>query len=311
MNKKSKLKIVFMGTPSLACPVLEALINDKRTTVEAVLTQPDKPVGRKQKIQATPIKLIANKYNIPVYQPITLKKSEKIKSQLKKIKPDFFVVLAYGQILDQETLSIPKIAPINIHGSLLPKYRGASPVVETLLHGDQETGITIMEMNHKMDEGEIYQQYKIPISEYDNTQTLYQKLATKAAQIIVDSLEEIAKGMCQKKPQDHSKASYCHKLNKKDGEVFFEFEDAKSIIQKLKAFFPWPGVYFKKNNKIYKIIEAKKSNKNTKPGEFIIKDNKLYVGCSNSSLEIIKIQPENKSVMDISDFIRGYGAVIT
>ena len=265
------MNIIFIGTADFAAPILQSLIKNKINVVQ-VITQPDKPVGRKQKLQASPIKLVALEYGIPVFQPENIKDQKNIEI-IKKMQPDLIITAAYGQILSKEILEIPKFGCLNIHASLLPKYRGASPIQSAILNGDEETGITIMLMDKKMDTGKIIQSAKIEIQNNDDSQILHNKLSNLGAELLITTLlkyiqeaEKILnlwKEKYQKnltigqidsinsqfiirnsllKNQDESKATYTKILKREDGKINWT-KSAREIERQIRAFYPWPGTW--------------------------------------------------------------------
>jgi methionyl-tRNA formyltransferase len=245
-----KYSLVFAGTPDFACPALKALIQDERFDVKAVISQSDKPVGRKQILQPTPVKKVALENNILLFQP---QKIQEIEKEIKALKPDFFIVIAYGQIFPKSILQIAKWN-INFHASVLPKYRGASPIQEALKNGDAQTGITIMNIEEKMDSGGVYKIHSLPILQKDNAQTLYNKIAN-LGKLLPDDLIEIANGL-KLTPQNEANASYCKKITKQDGEIHWDKQIAKEIFNKMRAFTPWPGIFFIHKGKRVKIISG-------------------------------------------------------
>jgi methionyl-tRNA formyltransferase len=299
------LKIAFLGTPAIACPSLEKLINQDGFEILAVITQPDQKIGRKQILTPTPVKELALKHNLPVFQPEKLRKDTELLNHLKSLNLDFLVVIAYGQILSQETLDIPKIAPINVHGSILPKYRGASPIEEALLNGDSETGISIMEMDEKMDEGPVYKIYKLPISPEENNQTLREKMAVLSAENLPDALFKIASGEFTAQIQDHTAATFCHKITKADGLINPRKESAETIYHKFQAYYTWPGITWNYQNRNFKIINLKVSSQKLPPGEIQLAKNQLLIGSTSTALEILEIQMEGKKTLPIKDFLSG------
>ena len=249
-----KYKVVFAGTPDFACPALESLLKDDRFDVLAVVSQPDRPVGRKQVITPTPVKALAQEYGVDVLQP---EKIQDIESELKDLSPDFFVVMAYGQIFPVSVLEIARWN-INLHLSLLPKYRGASPVQSSLLCGDKETGLTVMNIEEKMDAGGMYKKHVLQIEEEDNTATLFQKIGELGRKIPND-LEDVAKGLVAE-VQDESQATFCKKIQKADGEIFWTEERSSDIFNRMRAFTPWPGVFFMYEGKRVKVLSGEVSD---------------------------------------------------
>lgn len=304
------LKIVFLGTPEFACPTLKKLIDDARFTVQAVITQEDKKVGRKQELTFSPIKKMALAHQIPVFQPIKLNKDRPLIEHLQKLQPDFLVVVAYGQIVSQEILDIPKIKPINIHGSILPQYRGAAPIEQTLLNGDQYAGISIMEMTLKMDQGPVYEIHKIPLIEQDNNPSLRQKLSQLGAEKLPDCLIKIATGELIPVIQDETKASYCQKISTEDGLIKPETETARTIIGKIKAFTPWPGTFIIYKNQKIKINQAVLTDlPATRPGQFMINNFQLFLNCQDRLIEILELQLEGKKSLPTKTFLNGKAAL--
>lgn len=297
------IKIIFFGTPEFAEKSLIELEKNSNIKIEAVITQPDKPAGRKNKLTAPPIKIFAEKLNIKVHQP---KGKNELLQILKLYKSDFFVVIAYGMILPNEILKIPKYSSINVHASLLPKYRGASPIQEALLNGDDETGISIMAMDEKLDHGKVFIIKRIQISESDNFETLSEKMSKQSAEILPHVLQDIADSILKPVAQDeaHTKPSYCRKIKKNDGRINWD-KKAKDILNMIRAYTPWPSVYTTINNKKLKIIEADISNEQIEPGNIVIEQKIMKIGTSKGSLIPKKVQLEGKNTVKIEDFING------
>lgn len=292
------MKIIFMGTPEYAGRILEKVINTKDIEIVAVYTQPDKPVGRKKVLTPPIVKTIALQNSIKVYQPNRLR-DENVVKELKEIECDYIVVAAYGQILPREIL---EHAPcINLHASILPKYRGASPIQQTLLNGDDKTGVTAMLMNEGLDTGDIIKIEEIDVGQNEMAESLFNRLTDVACELTVDVLQNFDKYPPTK--QDDSKSSHCIKITKQDGEV--AFEDAKTLFNKYRAFTPWPGVYLSSGLKLKKIelLENETQNKNGK----ILKVEKdsIVVGCTNGTVRVYAVQPESKKEMDVLSYING------
>jgi methionyl-tRNA formyltransferase len=301
-----KINIVFLGTPEFACPFLEKLATDSRFQVKAVITQEDKPVGRKKLLTPSPIKELSQKLNLPLFQPIKLNKDLDLLSNLEKIAPDFLVVVAYGQILSNKVLQIPRIKAINVHGSILPKYRGASPIEQALLNGDSITGLSIMEMVKAMDAGPIYQILELPIADNDNNQSLRKKLSEFGASQLPDLLIQIKKGELSAIPQNETLTSYCKKINKEDGNVNPTQQTAQEIINHWKAYSIWPGIFLKQKEKTLKLIQIELNNTiSPTPGNFEIINNQLFLGTKKGTLEIKTLQLEGKTIQDTKSFLSG------
>ena len=297
-----------MGTPDFAVPGLKAIASDSRFEIVAVLTQKDKPVGRSQELKPTPVKAAALELGLKVLQPNRVKN---IAEKLKKLSPDFIVVIAYGQILNEEVLNIPKIACINVHASLLPKYRGASCLQAPILNGDQETGVTIMLMSKGLDTGDILRQEKIELNGTEILETLHDKLSEFGASVLGDTLVNFANGKIIPQKQDESLASYVKVIDKKDGLINWQ-NDAALIERKVRAFNPWPGVFTYLDGKMIKIIKAEIStSENTMEIGQIFEENKqLHVKCGQNSLRILELQLEGKKATDSQSFLAGHGSVI-
>jgi methionyl-tRNA formyltransferase len=298
-DNKIKLKIIYLGTPEFGAVVLEGLIKNNYKPILAI-TAPDKPAGRKQILTPPPVKTLAQKHKILVLQPT------RIGSRLSGINPDLGIVSAYGQIIPKDILKIPKYGFINVHPSLLPKYRGPSPIQTAILNGDQKTGVTIILMDEKIDHGKIISNFQFPISNKKITyQKLSQKLAELGAELLIKTIPKWINNEIKPQPQDESKATYTKIIKKEDGKIDWS-KPAEKIERQIRAFYPWPGsfTFFKKNGKILrvKILEAEIS-KEEKPKQLCIK-------CGKNYLAIKKLQPENKKPMTAEDFKRGYGNAI-
>lgn len=292
------MKIIFMGTPDYAAHILERLIQSKNIDVVALFTQPDKPVGRKKILTSPAAKNIALKYNIKIYQPNRLR-DEEIIAEITSIECDYIVVAAYGQILP---LKILGHAPcINLHASILPQYRGASPIQQTLLHGDTKTGVTAMLMNEGLDTGDILKINEVEVDENEMSESLFAKLTEIASDLTIDVLENFAKYTPKK--QDDSLSSHCKKITKQDGEI--EFDNASVIFNKYRAFTPWPGIYLSLGLKL-KNIELVECESNNMSGKILdIQKDGIIVGCNKGSIKIISVQPESKNEMSALSYING------
>ena len=298
------MKIIFYGTPDIAVPFIETLYNDEEIEIVAVVTKPDKPVGRKQEIQSPPIKKIAKEYEIEVLQP------EKIDANfvdfMDKYDVDFNVVIAYGEIMPTELLDAPTHGSVNVHFSLLPKYRGAAPVQTALLNGDKETGITFMDMEEKLDTGGIYFVKKTPIEDDENAETLLGRLAEVGAILLPTVLKDISDNVLTPIPQNEDEKSYCKKITKQDAEFDPSKEDASEIMNKYRAFFPWPGLFFMFEGKRCKVLKCELSDDDAKPGELKEIEGGLVLGTKKGSLKINELQLEGKKPMSDKDFMNGF-----
>ncbi|MCP4402131.1 MAG: methionyl-tRNA formyltransferase, partial [bacterium] len=294
---------------------LQRLI-DLRHTVQAVVTQPDRAKGRGRSVLAPPVKLSAEKHGIPVLQPERARQPECIR-RLKELAPDVIVVVAYGQILPESILHIPPLGCINIHASLLPKYRGAAPIHRALIQGETETGITTMFMDKGMDTGDMLLKRTVPISPSDTSGTLHDTLSHVGAELLSDTLEQLEKGELERIPQNHELASYAPMLKKEDGRIDWN-EPAKVIDRKVRGLFPWPGAYTYFQGKMVKLLEVAPGEcpsgmkKEPQPGEVLELDSASgpLIASGQGCLRILKIQPQNKKAMKCSDFCRGYHVTI-
>lgn len=296
-----------MGTPKFAVPSLDALINSN-FDISAVITQPDRPVGRKQILTPSPIKIVAEKHELEIYQPEMVNDLEFVKF-LKELKPDVIVVVAYGQILSKEILDIPSIGCINLHASLLPKYRGAAPIQWAIMDGQNETGVTTMWMDEGLDTGDIFKQKSIKIKDEWSTPELAEVLALEGAKLLLDTLKCIEEGNIVRIPQNDDEASYAPMLKKEHGKIDWK-RSAKEIYNQIRALRPWPGTYTIKNGKKIKILEAKpyldKSYKS--PGKFVGKVNKegFLVSTGEGCLLITHLQEAGKNKMDAISYLAGH-----
>jgi methionyl-tRNA formyltransferase len=302
------MKIVFLGSDIFAVPALEALA-ESRHTISCVVTQPDRKKGRGLSLSATPVKTAALKYNLPVYQPENINLPGPA-GLLKNHAPDVLIVIAYGQILSQEILDIPKILAVNLHASLLPKYRGAAPIHWALIKGESATGVTALKMSRKMDSGPIIDQRKISISETDNTLALEGKLAQAAAQLLLESLENIEKGRHTLTEQNKEEATYAPKIKKDDGLIHWE-KPAGEIADLIRGCYGWPGAftYYKgKRLKIYRALACGfKNGPSTAPGEITkIGKDYIHVATKTGDLCIEELQIESKRRVSTEEFIAGH-----
>jgi methionyl-tRNA formyltransferase len=299
------LRIVFMGTPYFAVPVLKLLVlNDYQ--VIAVYTQPDKPAGRGCRMALSPVKQEALSLGLKVIQPDSLKKEQSFE-QLAALKPDIIVVAAYGQILTQAVLDLPKYKCINIHPSLLPKYRGAVPVAASILNGDSFTGVSIMKMDKGLDTGPVISQAQIPVLGYDNTGILTHKLSLLGAFLLLEILPDWIKGGISPRPQDDSAANYFSTITRESGEIDWS-EPAENIGRKVRAYYPKPGCNTCWQGKNMKIIEAlpQSVSADADVGKVVIlPDGSAGIGTGKGILKIVTLQMEGKKPMSSVEFLRG------
>lgn len=302
------MKVIFFGTPEIAVKTLQVMHMLPDIEISAVITQPDKEAGRGKKKTPPPVKTAAESIGIKTFQPQN--KKELLEVLHKLGKPNFFVVFAYGMILPKEALEIPKNGAINVHTSLLPKYRGASPIQSALLNGDKETGVSIMRMNEKMDQGDIYLLRRVPIEETDTYESLSSKLGETSAITLPPALHDITAKILTPIKQNHSNATYCKKIKKTDGEIDFK-KTAKEIKNMFRAYTPWPGVFTKLKGKKIEITGLEiDENQSIPPGEMETEKEKLKIGTSKGILIPTKLKPEGKKEMEIKSFINGYGHLL-
>ncbi|MDR1012409.1 MAG: methionyl-tRNA formyltransferase [Coxiellaceae bacterium] len=301
------MKIIFAGTPLFAIPALQILFKSSHL-ICAVYTQPDRPSGRGQKIILSPIKKLALEYKLPLYQPFSLKNYISQK-QLLDLNADILINAAYGLLLPEEILSAPKFGCINIHPSLLPRWRGAAPIQRAIMAGDTMTGVTIMKINSGLDTGDIYKQKIIRITSTDTTETLSQKTATIGAELLITVLTEIACRRANLVPQNNKHTiTYANKITKNDGEIIWQ-KSALELEKMIRAFIPWPIAYFKYKDKCIRIWQAKALSTNTDSNNFqagtIIKVNtdSINVITGNGILALLKIQLPGKKIMMIKDIL--------
>ncbi|GAB6073054.1 methionyl-tRNA formyltransferase [Venenivibrio stagnispumantis] len=299
------MRILFWGTPEFAAEVLKTLINSKHQVI-AVITQPDKPKGRGQKVTPPPVKEIAIKHNIPVYQPEKLKNNQEIINIIKELNPDISVVVAYGKIIPKEILDIPKYKTINIHASILPKYRGAAPIHRAIMEGEKETGVSIMELVEKLDAGPVYAIEKIEITDEDDIISLHDKLAKLGSQLLLKVLDDIQKGATAT-PQDESKATYAKPIEKEEGLIDWS-KPATEIFNKIRALKVWPKAYTNFRGEQIKILDATPLNEEYAGdyGEIVKIENGIVVKTGKGSLLIKQLQFPNSKPISTLDAVRGY-----
>lgn len=299
------IKIIFFGTPDIGLKSLDYLNNSEKIEVCAVVTQPDKPAGRGHKLQMSPIKKYALEHNLPVYQPKSIRKEPEIQAELRKYNPDFFVTFAFGQILSQEVLDIPKYETINLHASLLPKYRGANPIQRAIINGDKETGICTMITELGLDCGDICQKLVIPISNSMNCEQLWEEIGQKSPQMIEQTLIGIVNGTLKPEKQCENGVCMANKLTKE--ECLIDWSKSNMEIHNLvRGICRCPGAYFKHNDKIIKVIETVPVDGEAAQGE-IAKASKegIDMGCGQGLVRLIKVKPEGKGEMLAKDWYNG------
>ena len=294
-------KIVFMGTSYFAVPILKSLYQNGYP-ISVVYTQPPKKSNRGQKLNKSPINLFSENISLDVRTPQTLKNNNEEELYLSELQPDLIVVVSYGQIIPKNLLNIPKNGFLNVHASLLPRWRGAAPIQRSIMNLDKETGISIMKINENLDEGPVCNQYSLKISEKMNAEELSEELSQLASEKILDILDSIYDGNIKFKDQDHSKATYAKKIQKIEGKINWN-ENADKIIGKINGLYSYPGAYFLFNGERYKILKAEKSYTKEKAGNIISED--FEIGCGDDSIKVLTIQREGKRVQQINEFLLG------
>lgn len=299
------MKVVFMGTPDFAVGALEAIIQAGHK-VTAVVTQPDKPKGRSGQMQFSPVKECAVKYEIPVFQPVKVKAAEAVE-ELRKFEADIFVVAAFGQILTKEILDMPRLGCVNIHASLLPKYRGAAPINQAILDGETETGVTIQQMNEGIDTGDILSKVIVPIDKKETAESLFVKLEDAGADLIIETLKKLEKGEITPAPQDDSQASYVKMMKKSLGKIDWSM-DAAAIERLVRGLNPWPSAYTFYEGKSLKLwnCDVLEEACMEAPGTIVrVNKDSIDVAAGNGVLRILELQLEGKKRMDAKAFLLG------
>jgi methionyl-tRNA formyltransferase len=298
------LTLAFCGTPRFAVPTLEALVH-AGFLVRLVVTQPDKPRGRGLALAPSPVKQSALALHLPVTQPESIKNSDEFRAQLTALKPDGIIVVGYGRIIPQWMIDLPRLGNINLHASLLPKYRGAAPIQWAIAGGETMSGVTTMRIDAGLDTGDILLQREIPIRPEDTAETLAPTLAAIGADLIVDTLRGLQAGTIRPRPQDHEKATLAPILRKEDGRIDFRHA-AREICNRLRGFQPWPGAFTIFRGKNLHVWDAAVSQHSLPPGELLVENDRLFVGCGGGSLGLLEVQPEGKKHMASRDFVHGY-----
>ena len=294
-------KIVFMGTPLFSVPILKSLYQNG-FSIPVVYTQPPQKSKRGQKINRSPIQSFSEVLNINCRTPLYLKNNNEEYEYLKKLDADLAIVVAYGQMIPSEMLKLTKKGFINIHASILPKWRGAAPIQRAIMNLDKLTGISIMKINENLDSGPICNSYKLNISSNDNTEDISNKLSSLAAEKILENLDDIFSDEVEFKQQEHSEATYAKKINKLEGKINWN-EKSDTIIGKINGLYPNPGAWFIFKGERYKILKATISEKQAAPG--IVLDEYLEISCNDKSIKVLEIQREGKRQQKIEEFVLG------
>ena len=296
------MNIVFMGTPEFAVPSLHALIQQPGYTVTGVFTQPDKPVGRKQILTPPPVKELALQYNIPVFQPKSLK-NEKTVEILGKLNPDVIVVAAYGKILPKSVLTFPQYGCINVHASLLPKYRGAGPIQWCILNGETKTGITTMFMGEGLDTGDMLEKVETPIGENETADSLYARLSEMGAPLLLSTLKKLEEGTLTPKKQDDALSCYAPMLTKELSPIDYN-RTAREVHNQIRGLSSWPCATTTYKGKRLKVYESRLADGQGEPGT-LLSDEKLIVACKEGAVEFLSVQYEGGKRLPAADFLRG------
>src|SRR6266481_3393009 len=301
------MRIVFIGAGEIGGPPLQALLKSEYAVV-AIVTQPDKPVGRAQKIEPPPIKKAMAGSKMPILQPARIKEREAIE-EVRTLAPDVIVVAAYGQILPRDVLEIPKVACLNLHASLLPRWRGAAPIQAAIAAGDQETGITVMYMDEGVDTGDILLQGRIDIRVDEAGGSLHDRLAQIAPDALLESLGLLVKGSAPRIPQDNTLVTYAPKLKREDGKIDWS-EPAEAIERKIRAFNPWPGAFMAIDGRNLKIFSASIVDLSGKPGEILGSEKEFIIAAGERALSLDEVQLEGKRRMSATEFLRGHASTL-
>lgn len=305
----SKLKTIFMGTPDFAVPCLEVL--QAKTEVLAVITQPDRPKGRGHNLQASPVKQKALEYNLPVLQPEKIK-TEEFTAELERLQPDLIVIVAFGQILSQRILDIPTLGCVNVHASLLPRYRGAAPIHWSIINGEKETGVTTMLMDAGLDTGDMLLKDKVAITEEMTTEELHDQLMAMGGKLLAETIDGLANGTITPEKQDDSISNYAGMLNKETGHIDWS-KSAVEIHNLIRGLNSWPVAWSMKDGKNYKFWRTKVENRNSDkaPGTVVeLRKNSFCIATGEGLLEVLEIQPPSKKRMSAGDLLRGHGVAV-
>lgn len=298
------IRTIFIGTPSFAIPALEALLRDPFFEICGVITQPDRPVGRSQIVTEPPIKKLGKERGLTVYQP---ERIGNFTAEIANLKPDLIILVAYGQIIPKEILDIPTYGCVNVHGSLLPKYRGAAVIQAPIINGDTETGVTIMLMDEGLDTGPILAQSRIKLSNTETAQTLFPKIAKLGAEALIHAMHRYINGSAKPIPQNDAEASYVKMLKKEEAKIDWS-KTATEVERFTRAMFPWPVTWSNWENKLVKIYEVDPvplSINQYRPGQLFLSNGRLAVQCGINSLLIKRLQLEGKTEMTAEDFLKG------
>ena len=299
------LDLVFCGTPRFAVPTLEKLFATG-FRIHLVVTQPDRPKGRGLELVPSPVKESASKLGLPIIQPDKIRANEEFRARLTEVKPDAIIVVGYGRIIPQWMLDLPRLGNINLHASLLPKYRGAAPIQWAIASGETITGNTTMRIDAGLDTGDILLQEELAIASEDTSETLAPRLAMTGADLMVKTLQGLQAGTIELRKQDNTRASLAPILKKEDGLIDFS-RSATEITNRMRGFQPWPGAYTTFRDKKLQILKVAPSTESLPPGQLSVRRDCLFVGCGHgTSLELLELQLEGKKRTNAADFVNGY-----
>lgn len=299
------MDLVFCGTPQFAVPTLEKLV-DSGMDVRLVLTQPDRPKGRGLELVAPPVKQTAERIGIPVYQPEKIKTNHELRVKLESILPDAIIVVGYGRIIPPWMIELPKYGNLNLHASLLPKYRGAAPIQWAIASGESVTGVTTMRIDEGLDTGDILLQKEMAIAAEDTSVTLAPKMAAIGAELMIETLRGLESGSLRAQKQDDSQATLAPVLTKADGKIDFS-RSAQEIYNRFRGFQPWPGAFTRFRNKGLSITALRPGAEEVPPRQLLVDGGQLYVGCGDRrAIELLEVQPEGKKRISAKDFAHGY-----
>jgi len=299
------LNLVFCGTPQFAVPTLEKLV-EAGFAVRLALTQPDRPKGRGLELVASPVKQAALRLGVSLYQPEKIKNNEELRARLREINPDAIIVVGYGRIIPKWMLDLPRFGNINLHASLLPRYRGAAPIQWAIANGESVTGVTTMRIDEGLDTGDILLQQELGIADDDTAETLFPKLAEIGAGLMIETLRGIAAGTIKSRSQDNAAATLAPILTKEEGRLDFS-RSAQETYNRFRGFQPWPGAFTTFRGKGLNVTLMKPASELVPLGTLLVRGNRLLAGCGNdSAVELLELQPEGKRRMPASDFIHGY-----
>jgi methionyl-tRNA formyltransferase len=299
------LDLVFCGTPGFAVPTLEKLV-DGGFAVRLVVTQPDKPRGRRMELALSPVKQRAVELGLPVTQPEKIKNNDEFRSRLSALRPQAIIVVGYGRIIPQWMIDLPQLGNLNLHASLLPKYRGAAPIQWAIANGEAVTGVTTMRIDAGLDTGDILLQKEIAITPSDTAGTLAPRLAALGADLMVETLHGLQAGTVHPHAQDHTNATLAPILKKEDGQIDFR-RPAGEILNRLRGFQPWPGAFTTFRGRNLNVWDAATSQRALPTGELLAEGDRLFAGCGGATaLELLEVQPEGKKRMPTQDFVHGY-----